>query len=98
MFRDKRPIGPVRGSLRDKISEYSQSDDQQEDVGHPQEHEDDNQLSNDKVGNDLHDMISKWKRNINSDEAQKKMLKNYIDAYVDLTEEEMEEVLAQHGF
>lgn len=98
MFRDKRPIGPVRGSLRDKISEYSQSDDQQDDVGQPQEHEGDNQLSNDKVGNDLHDMISKWKRNINSDEAQKKMLKNYIDAYVDLTEEEMEEVLAQHGF
>lgn len=97
MFRDKRPIGPVRGSIRDKISDYSQDNDQQEDVGQPQEPNEDAQVANGKVDNDLHSMISKWKKNINSEEAQRKMLKNYIDAYVDLTDEEMDEVLSQHG-
>lgn len=53
---------------------------------------------NSPSGNDLHSMIEKWKHSIQSDEAQRRMLENYIRAYVDVSDEEMDEILSQHGF
>lgn len=105
MFRDRKPIGPIRRKLLYSDSEDSESDEASGSTPHtPRGSTDD---SDNPYGNvdikkqkqkNMYDMVENWRQSVRTEEAERRMVENYIRAYVDISDEEMEQVLAKHGF
>jgi len=89
MFRDRKPIGPIRRRLL-----YDDSEDSDQST---EEKLDELTAEVNGSKKNVHNMVENWKQSINSDEAQRRMIENYVRSYIDISDEEMEEVLSQHG-
>lgn len=93
MFRDRRIFTPVRDRLQ--IAENKPDNSDIDITDQPYEDVD---IDMDKEAKkNLYDMIENWREGVNSEEAKRRMLENYIRAYIDISDEEMNKVLEQHG-
>jgi len=83
MFRNRKPIGPIRR----RVLYNDESEDS---------NVDDNLDIDEKTKDNVYNMMENWRNNIRTEEAERKMLKNYVQAYVDISDEDMEELLDRH--